>query len=267
MLFLLFLVSKGFKIAVKTEGDKGSDMGLSSLISGIAGLGGGLLGNYLNSREMRKQREWMEKMSNSAHQREVQDLRNAGLNPILSATGGNGASTPQGQLIPMEDPIEKGINSALAIRQQESTIGLQDAQAAQAGSQTALNTASAKQAEEQARLLAISQEKVRKEMKEIEARIKNLNAGSEKSLADAHFGTGVGGDVLRFGNSIVRQGVKFFSNPNNLRQLNTLYNNVSETASKVGSSVGNVLNAGKGFFRKAANSALSNLSNNPSGTD
>lgn len=37
-------------------------------------------------------REWAEKMSNSAHQREVEDLRKAGLNPILSVN--SGASTP-----------------------------------------------------------------------------------------------------------------------------------------------------------------------------
>lgn len=40
------------------------------------------------------QQNWLAEMSNTAHVREMQDLRNAGLNPLLTATGGNGASTP-----------------------------------------------------------------------------------------------------------------------------------------------------------------------------
>lgn len=48
-----------------------------------------------NSAQAVAQRTWAEQMSNTAHQRQVADLRKAGLNPILSARHG-GASSPAG---------------------------------------------------------------------------------------------------------------------------------------------------------------------------
>lgn len=100
-------------------GAMGAMMGSPSTAIAGAGLGssiaGGIFGNEASAKQASINRQFQQDMSGTAHQREVADLRAAGLNPILSATGGQGASTPAGSTAQQSDVVTPGINSALSI--------------------------------------------------------------------------------------------------------------------------------------------------------
>lgn len=66
----------------------------------VIGAGIAYLGARQNNRDnqasAQSQMAFQEEMANTQHQREVRDLRAAGLNPVLSGTGGMGAAAPSG---------------------------------------------------------------------------------------------------------------------------------------------------------------------------
>lgn len=88
---------------------------IGAIIGGIASNIGSRNMNATNRQAAEDQRNFQFMMSNTAHYREVADLRNAGLNPILSAN--KGASTPQGAMAVAENEMDGMAASAKEIAQ------------------------------------------------------------------------------------------------------------------------------------------------------
>lgn len=120
--------------------------GLPGAAMGMAGGGmiGGILGqqqaNQQSLESVREQMAFQERMSSTAHQREVEDLRKAGLNPILSS-GGGGASTPSGQSMTAQNVMEGVAGNSLDLARIRSEVNAIEQGIQKSKSDSSLNKA------------------------------------------------------------------------------------------------------------------------------
>lgn len=135
-------------LAQAATGASDSTMAGGLAAAGGIGIGGaaalpllGGVGNYLGQKEAneiniqlgREQMAFQERMSSSAHQREVKDLIAAGLNPLLSANAG--ASSPAGAMPQVQNAMQglsasamETANLMMGLRKQKAELALMKAQ-------------------------------------------------------------------------------------------------------------------------------------------
>lgn len=158
-----------------------------ALAGGLLSMSGAQKANEMNLDIARENREWQGWMSNTAHQREVSDLKSAGLNPILSVNAG--ASTPAGSTATMQNANEglaASVKDAMAFKlqmeKQNEEIGLIKAQTSKAKTEERTLRGDAKKSEILENLYGLGKKGLEHIQKGLETGAKNIRDKNLKTI-------------------------------------------------------------------------------------
>lgn len=109
-----------------------------ALAGGVGSMLGGLGSAYIGKESQkdtnkanialgREQMDFQERMSNTAYQRAMDDMSEAGLNPILAYQQG-GASSPGGAMPQIQSPVIAGLNVGASVMNSASNVATQASQ-------------------------------------------------------------------------------------------------------------------------------------------
>lgn len=136
------------------------------MLGPILAFAGSALSGMMNNKSAKDNRRFQEEMSSTAHQREVADLKAAGLNPMLSAKLG-GASSPGGSTATFPD-MGATLNNATQATRVKAEIDKIKADTKTAESQAHLNEVMAIKQDAETRLTLSNAQRSEFEYKRVE---------------------------------------------------------------------------------------------------